>query len=210
VEHLCHQCGAPVEDGVSFCPACAAPQIRVSAPLNEVPATPSVPSVVLPGQVAWPFALRTAAIAGGTGAFLCLLMAPILKAGFVLGMVLGGAMCVGLYRRRLPLARITSSMGARLGAVAGLFGFAVYAVVQSILLLAAPNDELRQALHDAIQQAIKQNPDPKAQEMAKALLTPEGTAFIVVLVMLALLAMFLIFGVIGGSLWASLQKRDQK
>ena len=86
-----------------------------------------MPRVVLPGQVAWPYALRAAAIAGGTAAFLCILMAPILKAGFVLGMVLGGAICVGLYRRRQPLAQLTSSMGARLGAVAGLFGFGIFA-----------------------------------------------------------------------------------
>jgi len=169
-----------------------------------------VPRVVLPGQVAWPYALRAAAIAGGTAAFLCILMAPILKAGFVLGMVLGGAICVGLYRRRQPLAQLTSSMGARLGAVAGLFGFGIFAVIQSILMVVAPKDELRQALHDAIQNAIAQNPDPQVREMAKALLTPEGIAFIVILAMLLFLAMFVIFGVIGGGLWASLQKRDHE
>lgn len=195
---------------MSFCPACAAPQIRVSAaPLEAAPAS-VFPRVVLPGQIAWPYALRTAAIGGGTAAFLCILMAPVLKAGFVLGMVIGGAICVGLYRRRQPLARLTGQMGARLGAVAGLFGFGVFAVVQSILMLVAPQEELRQALRDAVQQAITQNPDPKVQEMAKALLTPEGMAFIVILAMLLFLAMFVIFGVIGGGLWASLQKRDHE
>ena len=199
-----------MEDGVSFCPACSAPQIRVSAAPSEITAGPVRTSIVLPGQIAWPYALRAAAVGGGAAAFLCILMAPVLKAGFVLGMVVGGAICVSLYRRRQPLAHLTSSMGARLGAVAGLFGFGVFAVVQSILLLVAPQEELRQALRDAIQQAITQNPDPKVQEMAKALLTPEGMAFIVILAMLLFLAMFVIFGVIGGGLWASLHKRDHE
>jgi hypothetical protein len=125
----------------------------------------------------------------------------------VLGMVVAGAVCVSLYHRRQPLANMTSSMGARLGAVAGLFGFVLFAAVQSLLLLASPGPEIRQALHDAIQQAAMQNPDPKVQEMMHTLLTPEGMAVIVILAMLLFLVMFVIFGVIGGGLWASLQKR---
>lgn len=162
---------------------------------------------MLAGQIAWPYALRAGVLGGGAGALLCIVTAPLLRAGFVIGMAVGGAACVAIYRHRLPLARITGAVGARLGAVAGLFGFVVFAGVQSLLLLAAPGPELRQALRDAIQQAARQNPDPKVQEMMQTLLTPQGMAVIVILAMLLFLVMFVIFGVIGGGLAASLQRR---
>ena len=149
-------------------------------------------------------------IGGGIGSILCIVLAPLLKAGFIVGMGIGGAACVAIYRRRLPFARITSTMGARLGAVAGIFGFVVFASVQSLLMLAAPGAEMRQALRDAIQQAAAQNPDPKVQDMMRSLLTPEGMAAIVILAMVLFLIMFVIFGVIGGGLAAALGRRDHE
>ena len=192
---------------MSFCPQCNAPQIRVSASPPDVVPTANVARIPLPGQIAWPYALRAAAVAGGSGALLCILLAPLLRAGFVLGMAVGGAICVALYHRRQPLAHLTSAIGARLGAAAGLFGFVLFAAVQALMLLASPGAEIRQALRDAIRQAAMQNPDPKVQEMMQSLLTPEGMAVIVILAMALFLVMFVVFGVIGGGLWASLQRR---
>jgi hypothetical protein len=193
---------------VSFCPHCNAPQIRVSVVPTELHPSSGAPRVVLPGQVSWPYALRAAVIGGGVGSLLCIMLAPLLKAGFIIGMAIGGAACVAIYRRRLPFAAISSTMGARLGAVAGVFGFVVFAAVQSLLMLAAPGDEMRQSLREAIQQAAAQNPDPKVQEMMHSLLTPEGMAVVVILAMVLFLIMFVIFGVIGGGLAASLGRRD--
>ena len=208
MDHPCHQCGAPVEDGVSFCPQCNAPQIRVSVIPTELHPSAATPRPVLPGQVAWSYALRAAVIGGGIGSILCIMLAPLLKAGFIVGMAIGGAACVAIYRRRQPLARITSTMGARLGAVAGIFGFVVFASVQSLLLFAAPGGEVRQAIRDQIQQAAAQNPDPKVQDMMHMFLTPEGMAAIVIMAMVLFLIMFIIFGVIGGGLAAALGHRD--
>jgi hypothetical protein len=192
---------------VSFCPHCNAPQIRVSAATLDAAPVAEMAHIRLPGQVVWPYALRAAAVAGGSGALLCILLAPLLRAGFVLGMAVGGAICVALYSRRQPLAHLTSAMGARLGAAAGLFGFVLFAAVQSLMLLASPGPEIREAIRDAIRQAALQNPDPKVQEMMQSLLTPEGMAVIVILAMALFLVMFVVFGVIGGGLWASLQRR---
>jgi hypothetical protein len=199
-----------VDDGVSFCPHCNAPQIRVSAVPTELHPGSVPPRAVLPRQVAWPYALRAAVIGGGIGSILCIVLAPLLKAGFIVGMALGGAACVAIYRRRQPLARITSAVGARLGAVAGIFGFVVFASVQSLLLLAAPGAEMRQALRDAIQQAAAQNPDPKVQDMMRSLLTPEGMAAVVIAAMALFLIMFVIFGVIGGGLAAAMGRHDHE
>ena len=169
-----------------------------------------MPRLVLPGRVAWPYALRAAVIGGGIGSILCIVLAPLLKAGFIVGMAIGGAACVAIYRRRQPLSRITSTMGARLGAVSGIFGFVIFASVQSLLLFAAPGAEVRQAIRDQIQQAASQNPDPKVQEMMHSLLTPEGMAVVVILAMVLFLVMFVIFGVIGGGLAAALGRRDHE
>lgn len=140
---------------------------------------------------------------------MCILLTPFLKAGFVLGMAVGGSVCVAIYRRRQPFARFTSMMGARLGAAAGVFGFVVYSAVQALVLLAVPRDELRKTFEEALQQAIRQNPDPKVQEIARGLLTPEGMAAMMIFGMVLLLAMFVIFGVVGGGLAASLGRRDR-
>lgn len=196
-----------MDDGVSFCPHCNAPQIRVSTAPPDVAQPVDMTRIPLPGQIVWPYALRAAAVAGGSGALLCILLAPLLRAGFVLGMAVGGAICVALYHRRQPLAQLTSAMGARLGAAAGLFGFVLFAAVQSLMLLFSPGPEIREAIRDAIRQAAMQNPDPKVQEMMQSLLTPEGMAVIVILAMALFLVMFVVFGVIGGGLWASLQRR---
>lgn len=195
---------------MSFCPQCNAPQIRVSIVPTELHPSGETPRAVLPGKVAWPYGLRAAVIGGGIGSILCIVLAPLLKAGFIAGMAIGGAACVAIYRRRQPFARITSTMGARLGAVAGIFGFLVFAAVQSLLLFAAPGAEVRQAIRDQIQQAAAQNPDPKVQEMMHMLLTPEGMAAVVILAMVLFLIMFVIFGVIGGGLAAALGRHDRE
>src|SRR3954471_11075207 len=34
MQHACHQCGAPVDDGTPFCKQCNAPQIRVATAMQ--------------------------------------------------------------------------------------------------------------------------------------------------------------------------------
>ncbi|HEV8523208.1 MAG TPA: zinc-ribbon domain-containing protein [Terriglobales bacterium] len=67
--HPCHQCDAPIEEGVPFCPQCGAPQIRVSPVTPGDPATPPIlpgtPADVQPPaqplEVAPPEALKSSA-----------------------------------------------------------------------------------------------------------------------------------------------------
>ena len=210
MEHPCERCQTPVEDGVSFCPACGAPQIRVTIAAIE-PASPAAESAIVPaGAIDWSRALPAAASTGAVMAVLCILSAPILRAGFLIWIVIGGGMCVAMYRRRKPEATVTGGTGARLGAVSGFCGFGLFALVQSGLLWLARGEELRQSLRQMVQQAAAQNPDPAAKEMMQRFTTPEGLALLLTLTMVAFLVMFVMFGALGGTIAASFSRRKPK
>src|SRR5574340_748099 len=151
MDHGCHKCGARVEDGVAFCPQCGAPQIRVSAlehtsePLpSEAPgasalAQPAAPPAgpqasavpAGPATLQWGQVVPAAASAG----VLLALAGAVPFIGFFIWMLAGGVLAVVLYRRRFPTGTLTPRLGAKVGAVAGLFGFGAFTVLMSIQLL---------------------------------------------------------------------------
>ncbi len=187
MEHPCHQCGAPVEDGTAFCKQCGAPQIRV--PVEE-PATqplpPGTPGEVqppaepvtlagapeaLPAGIDWAQAVPGAALAGALLALAWVV--PFL--GFLLWLLAGGTLGVMIYRRRVPGAALTPRLGARIGAVTGLFGFGVFAVVLGLELLATRGSgRLRQMLQQVIQETAARNPGPARPGGAAADDDPRG------------------------------------
>jgi len=212
VEHVCHQCGAAVEEGVPFCPECNAPQIRVDAAAASPPLPPGTPGEVQPpaqpvalGQIAsggidWSKALPAAAIAG----VLITLALLIPLAIFFLWMLVGGAFAVALYGRRNS-GPITPGAGARIGAVSGLLGYILFALTYSIMLLVSRGGgTLRDDLLRRIQEVASRNPDPQAQQMMQRLMTPEGLAFIIAIGLLLFLFAFLALSSIGGALGAKL------
>ena len=202
-----------MEDGVSFCPQCNAPQIRVSVSASSEPGTlpASAPSPhAATGEIDWPQALPAAVVTGVGMAVLALLTAPLFRAGFLVWLLAGGAACVAFYQRRRPLAVLRARLGARLGAVSGLFGFLTFALLQSLLLFAARSDELRQELRQMVEQAAAQNPDPRAQEMMHRFTTPEGLAILIALTMILFLVLFVALAAAGGALWASRGPREHR
>ena len=135
MEHSCHNCGAAVEDGVPFCKNCGAPQIRVlgadAEPSSEPqPASaPQLPEVAAPvlelpvfrapvppaHGVQWAHALPGAALAGAFS----LLAAVVPYAAYGPAFMLGGALAVIFYRRRVKDRVPTPPEGARIGAASG-------------------------------------------------------------------------------------------
>jgi hypothetical protein len=212
VEHVCHHCGVVVEDGTRFCPGCGAPQIRVTG-LDPTTETPSPEPLVTPAPAAarkidWSQGLPVAAKAGlGVGLFS---LVPIIGIGVLLWMLVGGSICVALYRRRINAASVTAGMGAKLGAVTGLFGFVLYAIGASLELFMLRGNELRNTLRQAVQQAASSNPDPRAQEIMLRLASPEGLALLITLTLVMFLFAFVILGSVGGALWASLGPRERR
>jgi len=217
-----------VEDGVPFCQNCGAPQIRVApAPSSLPPAGPSLPPgtpeniqppaqpVPLPSAptaVDWHLGLAAAAV-GGLAAALASLV-PVVSLGCCLWMLGGGALAVSLYRRR-SRADVTSGMGARLGAAAGVLGFFLFAALTAVRLFVEVvvlhmGARIRAELRQALEQSAARNPDPQVQAMVQWMMSPQGFATFVTVGMLLFFIAFVVFCTAGGALGASLfGKRDR-
>src|SRR5213083_2426010 len=100
MEHSCYQCGASVDEGITFCPQCNAPQIRVTVgdAITILAIDPDL-EVRTPGSHAnrpqisalqWSYALPAAALAGLISAVM--MMIPV--GAFGLGMLAAGALSV--------------------------------------------------------------------------------------------------------------------
>jgi hypothetical protein len=130
---------------------------------------------------------------------------------FGLGILAGGLFSVVLYRRRKPLEIITPGMGARLGAAGGGIGFACFTLLTSVgMLISRTGGQLREVMARAIDEAAARNPGPQTQDVVQQLKSPEGIAFMVVLVLLVTFGIFLIVSSLGGLLGATvLRKKDR-
>ena len=119
---------------------------------------------------------------------------------------------MGLYRRRTFARQLAAAAGAKLGAVAGLLGFAFFAVVNSItvaikIFMLHQGPQLRSVLMATLEQAASRNPDPRVQPMMQWIRTPEGLAFLIITGMVLLFAAFLVLGSLGGLVGASLNRK---
>ena len=212
MEHVCHHCGVAVEDGIRFCSGCGAPQIRVTGldPIAE-PSSPepiAASPAIVPNKIDWSKGLPAAATAGLSAALFSLV--PLVGIAVLLWMLVGGSICVVLYRRRMNVVFVTTGMGAKLGAASGLFGFAIYAVGVSLEMFLLRGNDLRNAMRQAVAQAANSNPDPGAREFMQRFTTPEGLALLITLTMVMFLFVFVILGGVGGALWASLGPRERR
>lgn len=216
----CHRCGAALDEGTSFCPACGAPQIRVNADAN-MPATPPVPTgtpgnlqppatpvAMAPTPLDWTSGLKAAALMG--------LLAGIpssirlVSLGCCLWVVGGGALAVMLYQKWKPGGIVTAGMGSRLGAVTGFFAFAFWFLFNAAAQAAKGMNEFRAELGRQMQEAAARNPDPNAQRMIEQMSTPGGIAVFLTLMIVVMLLAFIVFGVIGGAVGASIWGKRQQ
>ncbi len=211
MEHPCHQCSAAVEDGTAFCKHCGAPQIRIMGEERVThPPPPGIPAEIqhepvpltgaapaAPLGIDWSQAVPAAAAAG----FFLAIAWVIPLLGFLLWLIVGGLLGTAMYRRRVPQAALTPGLGARIGAVTGLFGFGVFAVLFGLeLLLSRGGGGFRQMLQQVVEQAAARNADPRAQQAIQQMMTPAGLALLVTIVLVVFLAAFLALSSIGGVL----------
>jgi len=210
VEHPCYRCGATVEEGIAFCPQCAAPLIRVA--LEETadgagapPHSLAPPNLSGANAIDWPNAFPSCAWAGLIAGLL--IMVP-LGASFWLGMLVAGFLAVIFYHRRQPILELSPRMGARLGAASGVFGFCTFALLTSVeTLLRNSGAELRAALLEAVRQSGAHNADPKAQPILDFLRTPQGLTVVLVTGFVVMFLAFLVFSAIGGAIGAAMLKK---
>jgi hypothetical protein len=173
---------------------------------NELPSV----SVRIPQPAAlglqWSRAFAPAAMGGSIASALTLL--PL---GAFVGMVVGGVIAVVLYRRREPGANLSAWMGARLGAMSGAFGFAifiVFAAVTATFFDGGP--KLQQALQQSMDLAAKRSSDPvAAQQMLQIFRTPEGLAALMLIGLVLTLIGFVILAGLGGAIGAAWIRRRQ-
>lgn len=212
MEHPCYKCGAAVEDGLAFCPQCTAPQIRVGLVEAEAgfgacpePASHSVSAGK--GNIDWSQALPAAALAGVIAALL--MFVPL--GAFGLAMTAGGFLAVLFYRRRTAAAEVTPGMGARLGAVSGALGFAVFAIFAAVeVVVFHSGGQLRAALLEAIEQSAARSPEPQAQQVLEYLKSPPGLALMMGLGLVLVFIAFLVLSSVGGALSAALFRRRSR
>jgi hypothetical protein len=207
VEHPCEKCGVSVEDGTPFCPGCEAPQIRVILPEHTAaqPAVTGLPvqtersaaplyTPVAGNKVQWRLALPGSAIAG-------FLLAMAMLVPFIspfLLMIFAGGLAAALYAHRSPLP-IRAGQGARVGALGGLIGFVVLAMLTG-LQIAIGGGRVVAELKRAMSDQIARNPDPRVQILMDKMAEPGGLTFILVVGGIVFLLAVLVCTGVGGAI----------
>jgi len=210
VEHPCYKCGATVEEGTPFCPQCNAPQIRVggiSADLSPEIPQPDQHTGSYHAGIQWSQGLPSAALAGLAAAFLMFI--PL--GAFGLGMIAAGVLSVLFYRKRNPGVNLTPSLGARLGAVSGVLGFGMFAVLTAIeVAVFHGGGALREAMQQAIEQSAARSSDPQVQQILDYLKSPAGLVLMMICGLAIFFVLFLIFASLGGAVSAMLLRHKHQ
>lgn len=222
MDHPCHKCKQPVEDGIPFCSHCGAPQIRVVMPEAIPPSAPagsetahSLDPVVLQDvplaagvslPVHWAQALRPCMLAALTAVLLTGLgLNPFVA---MLGV---GFLAVVFYRQRRQGTSIKPATGARLGALSGLLWFGFSVLVNALLdAFLHERPEIRKLMLEKIQQAASGATDPQALAVFDYFKTPQGFVVAMAVGLVLVCFMSIVLGAIGGALGGFfLARRDR-
>jgi hypothetical protein len=149
--------------------------------------------------------VRAAIYAGGIGAALSLI--PV-AGNFVLALPVAGFLSVLFYRRWTHGPELRPSTGFRLGALAGLFGFLAFLVVTAISTLTrGGEDEMRQALVEAVHLQQARATDPQVRQMFDYFLTSQGMMVVLGLGFVMMGIAFVLLSGAGAAFSASLLRR---
>jgi hypothetical protein len=214
----CHRCGHPIEGHLAFCPACGAPQIRVSrvvepaqqeitAPDSDLPAR-FLPASPFPAQLSattgidWKYFLRTAIPLAALTDVLTMTLHPL---GIFFFLPANLFWAISRYSRHRPIA-IGSGQGARMGAMMGLLCFAFF-LAYFLVGLSFLHAQYREVMVTQLHQLSAQNPDPQAQQMLQWFTTPDGLIAFTAFALFTLLLLCLALGSGSGALVGALRKR---
>lgn len=213
MQNICYRCGDAIEGQPAFCPACGAPQIRVSAraqPLEnaEAPAAdfqfpeapfPATQGLFLTSEISWRDFIRAAAPLAALTGILTLVLPPL---GFFVLLPANLVWAISRYRRNRPLA-IRAGQGARMGAMMGFlsFGFFLLSFFAGLPLFWAG---FHSAMLAKIHEIAAQNPDPQAQQMMQWFATPNGFITFTAIGLGSILLILLVVGMASGALAVAL------
>lgn len=214
MEHPCHKCNQPVENGIPFCTRCGAPQIRVA--IEEPPPAASyspedagsspVSPTLLPLQdtpklslpVLWSKAVRPCALAAAVAILLMALRlySPVALLG-------AGFLSVVFYRRRNPGIAIKGAAGAGLGALSGLLWFGMSAILSAVFIAGLhKGPELRRQIVEGLDKAAQQTSDPQTLALFEQFKTPSGLAVMILLGFFLAIVLAGIGGALGGAFFS--------
>jgi hypothetical protein len=189
-----------MEDFLTFCPQCRAPQIRVVA---TVPAERPVPRGVL-RRVELPAGSKIDWWSALPAIILAMLVAALITVALVgsvaIGLLICGVLSVFFYRQRNKMAQITRWVGARLGAASGILSFGIVTAALSGKL------GFHKVIAQILQMALDRTPDPAARQNLQDMVSQHPHAFVVSLVISAIM-IFLMFTSLGGVIGAALVNR---
>jgi hypothetical protein len=211
MEQPCYKCGQGVEEGVTFCPHCAAPQIRVMVaeptatavsgaaadvlpPASVFPASETLPGLAVPMH--WSQALKPCALAA-------LVASILLSLGLnpFVAMLCVGFLAAVFYRQGHPGIPIRPGTGARLGAIGGLLWFAMSSILEALVVLFFHKGaEVRQNLLQVIDQAASRTNDQEVLAVFSRLKTPQGLEVLMIVGLATVLVAAVILGTLGGAL----------
>jgi hypothetical protein len=210
----CHRCGHPIEGQLIFCPACGAPQIRVSRAVEpsqeETAASDSgipAPSSPLPAELSttigidWKYFLRTAIPLAALTDVLTMTLHPLTLFVFLPANLVWA---ISRYRRHRPVA-MRSGQGARMGAMMGLLSFAFF-LAFFLVTISFQHAQYRDIMITQIHQISSQNPDPQAQQMLQWFATPEGLIAFTAIALVTILLICLALGTGSGAVVIALRK----
>lgn len=221
MELTCSRCHQTVLEAYCYCPACGLPQLVYSAENSANPGDRGRwdEPVRDANTVDWKSALRSALPLAITSGALCSMFSPV----NILGVLLMGATAawaVALYTRSQRPAWITVGAGARIGLVTGVMGSSAAAIMSGLSLYA-----MRFWLHQGAwfdnfwlnvvnqwqAQGIASGADAQSLATVKAtMMSPEGRAGMVLLLIALLMATLVLFAVAGGALGARLLTRTRR
>lgn len=222
MEQPCYKCGQTVEQGVPFCPHCAAPQIRVviaepaSAPTMAFaaattsrdsatrPAAQTLPVLALPMQ--WSDAFKPCALAALVASLLMTLGLNPFVAMFCVGFL-----AVVFYRQRQREILIKATAGAGLGALGGLLWFAMSSILEALIVIFLhKGPELRNELVARIQQAASQTSDPQVLAIFERLKSEGGLEVLMLTGLIFAFLAAIVLGSLGGALGSVILGRRDK
>jgi hypothetical protein len=217
----CHRCGHSIEGQLAFCPACGAPQIRVSRAIEpsqeETTAsdsggpTPLLPVSSLPAErstaagIDWKYFVRTAVPLAALTDVLTMTLHPLALFVFLPANLVWA---ISLYRRRHPDA-IGSGQGARMGAMMGLLSFAFF-LAFFLVTIFFQHAQYRDIMITQIHQISAQNPDPQAQQMLQWFTTPDGLITFTGIALVTILLICLALGTGSGAAAIALGKNRKR
>jgi hypothetical protein len=194
-------CGAQLPPDALFCHKCGKPQREITvpepvfeAPEEFVPRTPPA-TVRIPVSFRTPAAWRIA-VPVSVGATLLSQLIPVIT------WAAAGFLTVFFYRRKTGMT-LTVKEGLKLGWITGLL---TSTFVGTFLILLAATGMLGPMLVDVAQKARPN--DPTFQQMSALLQTGAGTAYFVILMLIASFLFITVLSMAGGALGAKMVGGD--